>query len=491
MIIYHSAIFGISANLNGSDFRICCNYSKKQFIRIYAKTDEVQFGFGQETIRLNQVGGSITMTTFKKSLGLGMMLAAFAIAGAVPAFAQGCDDVTGYTDLYNKILENYQKPDIATKELTVATSKEYLEKFGSCPAASDGTAHPAKAGVDWVKVQLPGWEQSLKALKDGAIIEKLYAKYVAELGASKWDEAIATSKELLAVFPQDKNLNIIIPLASIGLYESYKKNDKFVDVSIQNAKIALDKMKAGEVALKDYYGIAPYIYGNKADAMSEMKFILGYMAYEKKNDQKGGLAYFYDVANSPGLKKTDPRMFVTVGLYALDQAKPVVAELTALATKLNAADEEIKKPETTEERKKELSQQKIDLDKQIIAKEGYLKAWEERALDGFVRAYKNAKDVTPAEKEYRQNIYKQITQIYESRFPTNKAGLDSYIASTVAKPMVNPTTDITPVAVPAETTTGGASAVVAKPEPSTAPARTVAATQPAATKTTAKAKPRK
>jgi hypothetical protein len=141
-----------------------------------------------------------------------------------------------------------------------------------------------------------------------------------------------------------------------------------------------------------------------------------------------------------------------------------VAELKSLSEKLNAADEEIKKTETTDERKKELSQHKIDLDKQIKVKEGYLKAWEERALDGFVRAHKNAKDVTPAEKEYRKNIYDQIAKIYESRFEKPaKDGLDTYIASTVAKPMVNPTTDVTPVAPPVETTTGGASAVVAKP----------------------------
>lgn len=422
----------------------------------------MHFSFSREIIRLNQVGGSIKMTTFKKFLGLGMMLAAIALAGAVPAFAQGCDDVNGYTDLYNKILENYQKPDLATRKLTVATAKEYLEKFGSCPAASDGTDHPAKAGIDWVKIQLPGWEKRIKDIEIADKIEKLYAKYVAELAARKWDDAIATSKELLAVFPSDKSLNIYVPLASIGLYESYNKNDKYVDVSIQNAKIVLDKYKANEESLKGSNGISPYAYASKADAISEMKFILGYMLYNKKGDKKGGLTYFYEVANSPGLKQTDPQMFVTMGIYALDQAKPVVAELTALAQKLNAADEEIKKAETTEERKKELSQLKIDLDKQITAKEGYLKAWEERALDGFVRAYKNAKDVTPAEKAYRQNIYKQIAQIYES-MSDGKKDVDSYIASTAAKPMVNPTTDVTPVAAPAESTTGGTSAVVAKP----------------------------
>jgi hypothetical protein len=222
------------------------------------------------------------MTTFKKFLGLGMMVGAFAIAGATSTYAQGCDDVDGYTNSYKKILDNYQKPEIASLELVVATSKEYLEKFGSCPAASDGTEHPAKAGVDWVKIQLPVWEKNLKARKDGARIEVLYAKYVGELGAKKWDDAIATSKELLTIFPADKSLNIYIPLASIGLYESFNKNDKYVDVSIQNAKIVLDKYKANEESLKNSHGVAPYSYATKVDAVSEMKFILGYMLYNKK-----------------------------------------------------------------------------------------------------------------------------------------------------------------------------------------------------------------
>ncbi len=384
-----------------------------------------------------------------------MMLAAIALAAAVPAFAQGCDDVDGIAALDAKIRKDY--PNKATLPAAITSGKEFLEKYGTCPTTADFST--------WLKGQIPAWE---KIVGEDALVKKretLYAKYVSELGASKWDDAIATSKELLTVFPADKSLNIYIPLASIGLYESYKKNDKHVDVSIQNAKIVLDKYKANEESLKGSNGIAPYAYASKQDAISEMKFILGYMLYNKKGDKKGGLTYFYEVANTPGLKQKDPQMFVTLGLYALDQAKPVADELTALAEKLNAADEEIKKAGTTDERKSELSRLKIDLDKQIKAKEGYLKAWEERALDGFVRAYKNAKDVTPAEKEYRKTIYGQIETIYKSRFEDEKAvGIDSYIASAFVKPMPNPTSDVTPVATePAAETTGGASAKVAKP----------------------------
>lgn len=380
-----------------------------------------------------------------------MMLAAFAIAGAVPAYAQGCDDVDGIAALDAKIREAYAK--VATLPTAITSGKEFLEKFGTCPTTADFST--------WLKGQIPDWEAKVKAAGDAKKVKELDTKFTNGLKSGTWDDSYAAGAELIAMFP-DKSVNISIPLASIGLYESYKNNDKYVDQSIKYARLSLDKIKANEASLNDSWGVAPYAYGKKEDALSEMKFILGYMLYNKKKDMKGGLTYFYEVANTPGLKQTDPRMFVTAGLYALDQAKPVVAELKALSEKLNAADEEIKKAETTDERKKELSQQKIDLDKQIRAKEGYLKAWEERALDGFVRGYKNAKDVTPLEKEYRKNIYDQIVKIYESRFD-GKKDVDSYIASTVAKPMVNPTTDVTPVAAPAETTTSGASAVIAKP----------------------------
>ena len=456
--------------------------------------------WGRESIRLKQVGGSIEMTTLKKFLGLGMMLAAFAIAGAVPAFAQGCDDVAGYTDSYTKITEGYakndeifkrtKKGDLATLKMMVSTGKDYLQKFGDCPATKDANgneiAHPAKQGVDWVKVQLPAWEKAVIEIARADDIDRLYKKYVGELGAKNWDGAIATSKELLAIFPADKSLNIYIPMAALGLYESYNKNDKFVDASIQNAKLVLDKIKGGEVALGDYWGIAPYNYGNKDDTVSEMKFILGYLLTTKKADKKGGLTYLYEVAQSPGRNKTEPRLFTTFAAYYVEQGEKVGAELKALQDKIIAADVEIKKEGTTPERITELNKLKIETNNQIVAKEPYYLAWAERAIDAYGRAISSTKGTTPAHKKYRDDLYEVIKGIYAKRFPTMD-GIDAFIAKSIAQPLPNPTTDVTPVAAPAaETTTGGAMAVVTKPAVSTAPAKPAETSQTVATKTTAK-----
>jgi hypothetical protein len=72
-------------------------------------------------------------------------------------------------------------------------------------------------------------------------------------------------------------------------------------------------------------------------------------------------------------------------------------------------------------------------------------------MDALGRAYKKAEK--PADKSLKDSLYKQIQVLYERRFPEKKDGLDTYISSTVAKPMPNPTTPVTPVVDPEPTTT--------------------------------------
>lgn len=443
------------------------------------------------------------MTTLKKFLGLGIMLAAIALAGAVPAFAQGCDDIEGHAALYGQILTNaeknnvyakqHKKGDPATLKVLGGLAKDYLQKYGECnkkvkttdPQGKETeTDHPFALNVNWVKTNAPIWEAAITTLA----VDTVYSKYAGELAASKWDEAIATSKELLRVVPKETStLDIIIPMASLGLYESYKKNDKYVDVSIQNAKLALDKMNAGETSPNKGYGISPYAYGNKDDTVSEMKFILGYLLTTKKADKKSGLTYLYEVAQSPGRNKTEPRLFTTFAAYYVEQGEKVGAELKALQDKIIAADVEIKKEGTTPERITELNKLKIETNNQIVAKEPYYLAWADRAIDAYGRAISNTKGTTPAHKKYRDDLYEVVKTIYQKRF-TTLDGIDAFIAASVAKPLPNPMTDVAPVTTPAAvTTTGGtSSAVVAKPVASTAPVKPVEPSQPVATKTAAK-----
>jgi hypothetical protein len=390
------------------------------------------------------------MKKAKKFLGIGMVLAAFVFAGSTTAAAQAaCDDVDGYTALYNKMLEVYAKTDdLAAMKSAATFGKEYLEKYGTC--------EPTKEVADWVKAQMPTWEKRIKDIEADSKVKALDAKFTAGLKASNWDDAFAAGRELSTMFP-DKSLNIVIPLGAVGLYESYKKNPKYADESLRFAKLAVEKMKAGEASINNQFGVFPYAYGNKEDAMSEMTYAIAHITYHDKGDKKAALPYYYEVAQMAGRNKTEPRVFVTVGGYYLDEAKKIADQIQPMVTEYNAE-------ATTVERK-------IELDKEIKAKEAVYKAYEERALDAFGRAHKVAKDGTAAEKQYRATLYKTLQDIYKSRFGKTD-GMDSWIATTVAKPLPNPNSEVTPVADPteADTTTSstapagnGKTATVAKP----------------------------
>jgi len=67
-------------------------------------------------------------------------------------------------------------------------------------------------------------------------------------------------------------------------------------------------------------------------------------------------------------------------------------------------------------------------------------------MEAYARAYKVAK-TDPATKAYRDSLYGKIKDLYLARFP-GKTGVDDFVASTTAKPFVDPTTPVTPIADP-------------------------------------------
>ena len=83
-------------------------------------------------------------------------------------------------------------------------------------------------------------------------------------------------------------------------------------------------------------------------------------------------------------------------------------------------------------------------------------------MDSYARAHKAYGAKTDNYSKTRKDeVYKELQALYKRRFDKD-AGLDTYMATTVAKPLPNPTTEVTPVvesdAPAATSTTGGASA---------------------------------
>ena len=390
------------------------------------------------------------------------LAAVFAGLGASAAFAQGgdaCADVDGQTAIYTKITADYQAKTVEGKKNALAAGKEFLEKYGACEALKDQ--------LDFVKPQVARLEKAIPAQLEKETLGASFTKYDAGIQGKKYDEAFAAGKEILAKQPD--NLNVLVPLGVVGLYQSYDKNYKYNDDSLRYAQQALTLLKSGkELPKKNKAGVPTagvfeFEY-TKEDAISELTYAQGYINYYAKNDHKAAIPYYYEVSQLSGRYKTEPRVFATIGSYYADEAANIGKEIADLIAKQKAA--------ATDD-------EKVALDAQIKAKIAMFNGYNERILDAYARAYTVAKSDTPANKTYKDALYKTLQETYKRRFDKTD-GLDAYVSSAVAKPLPNPTSEVTPVSdpEPAKTTSSTAPAATAAPVPT--PNKPVAATKPTA-----------
>lgn len=373
------------------------------------------------------------MKTIFRTLGMGAALAVAVGLAAVSGFAQdACSDTAAQDALQNKIRETYAKE----KPTAIEAGKQLLEKYGTCPYSKDF--------VDWLKVQLPKWEDFLVKQKDLEVRKALFARFDGGIQNKNWDEVYAAGSEIVSKYPNDAGLiNQLVPLGVIGLYQSHPsvKNYKFNDQSIRYADMAIAKLKAGDAGTKKdpktnvpVYGIYDYTF-TKEDALSELNYAKSYIAYWVKGDKKAALPLYYEVIQMPGIHKNDPYGYATIAGYYADEAGKLGTQYRDLVAQ--------RKPDNTPE-------VAAELETKIKTTEGMLKGYLDRALDAYSRAYNFTKN-DAANKQTRDGIRKTIEDLYKLRFQKPE-GIDAYIASTVAKPMPNPTTEVTPV-VEADTTT--------------------------------------
>lgn len=365
------------------------------------------------------------MKTIFRFLSLAVV---FAGLGASAAFAQdACADVDGQTALYTKVTETYNKTTIPERKIAVETGKQFLEKYGACTTL--------KEQIDFVKAQVPASEKWIAAKETGDANKALFAKYDGGVQAKNYDNAYAAGKDILAKQPD--NLNILVPLGVIGLYQSYDKNYKYNDDSLRYAQQALTLLNSGkELPKKNKAGVPTAgvfeLEYTKEEAISELTYALGYINFYAKNDKKAALPYYYQVSKLNGRYKTDPRVYATIGSYYIDDAAKLGQEIAGLIAKQKAAATEA---------------EKTTLDTEIKGKVALFNGYTERTLDAYSRAYSAAKSDTPANKTYKEGLYKIVQDLYKRRFDKTE-GVDAYVSSTVAKPLPNPTLEVTPVTDP-------------------------------------------
>lgn len=386
------------------------------------------------------------MKTIFRFLGLGVLMTTFVAVTTNVGYSQDttatpdprCADVDGQTAVYTKFTGIYNKKTVAEMETALTTGKEFLEKYGACESL--------KEQIDFVKPHVARLETDIPVEKKRLELAPLFARFDAGIGkeggifAKNADEVYVSGKEIL--IRQPDNINIIVPLAVVGLYESYRNNNKYADDSIKYAHLVLSQLKAGKDASRKnkagvpVYGVLKYEFP-KEDLINELTYAIGHLSFYAKNEKKVALPYFYELSQSASRYRDDPRVYAAIGSYFGTE----VLRLNGEVAKLIAA----QKAAPTDEAK-------FQMEPQIKSTIALLNGHAERALDAYSRAYKVAKNDTPANKTYRDELYKNLTVLYKGRFD-KVDGLDTYIASLVMKPMPNPTSEVTPVTDPEPATT--------------------------------------
>lgn len=407
------------------------------------------------------------------------MTAAFLAVGSVASYGQdSCADVDGQTAVYTKFTGLYNKRTVADMEAALAAGKEFLEKYGACESLKDQ--------VNFVRPHVERIEKQLPDVRYAQSAGPLFKRFDGGINSDNVDEILAAGRDLVALDPgRANNINILVPMGVAGLYQSYNGNNKNADETLRYARTALDKLKAGAAATKknkagaDVYGALKYEF-TKEQAVDELQYAIAHLTFYAKKDQKTALPLFYEIAQGNGRYKDDPRVYQAIGSYFGSE----VLRLNGEVAKLIA-----------EQKAKATDEEKLAMEPKIKEAIGLLNGTAERAMDYYSRAWKLAKSDTPANKTYKDSLYKDLTILYEGRF-NKKDGLVAYIDSAVAKPLPNPTSPITPVndpepttttsSVPAPATTKPAAPVSAKPA---APASAKPASAKPAAATTNSTKP--
>lgn len=389
-------------------------------------------------------------------VGLGGLLTAIVAVGAVASFAQdACADVDGQNALYqDQVLKFYKTEDPDVLQKAVDAGKQFLEKYGSCDSTKQIT--------DWLKPKVPVWEANVPKMREEIKLKGLYTKFDTGAKAKNWDDVYSSGKEILTIKPD--TLDAIIVMGSIGLDEAGKKNNKYNDDTITYAKLAIDKINSGVTSKT--FGTLGYAYNTKENAIGWMNMTIGYLMFEPKNDRKGALPYLYKATTVGGPETRDYAVpYELIGRYFLGESITLTNELKAIVASQDPKDADDVKA------KKEADYK---------AKKAVFNGYLERALDAYARAYKLAK---PDNKVYKDAMYAKFKEIYNVRFQKDD-GVDTYIASATAKPLVDPMSPVTPiedVEVKPTTDTTKTGAATPTPTPATKPGETSGVTKAAVT----------
>jgi hypothetical protein len=381
------------------------------------------------------------------------MAAVVAVVAVSGAFAQNaCDDLDAATVKYDAFIAGYQKKTEAELVPTIAAGKEFLEKWGGCESW--------KEQVAFVKPWIPRLEKILEGLKDGP----MFVAFDTAVNSDNIDGIYTNGKLILAKYPQNHNIKYVMTVATlqdVSKAVQAKTQSKYASEAAANAKSLYDGLKSGSIVLdrklKDgtpSIGVLKH-ETNKEEALSRLAYTHGFINYYGLNNKKAAVAQYYEVTQIPGYFKNYAPVYVTISDYYRDEAENIGKEIVKVTNEYNSLVDQVKKLDSTKvEEAKALDVQIKAKDVEIKAKEALYNGYVERAMDALARGHKAAKDTTPAEKTYKDALYKDLQGMYNRRFPSKPAGLNEWVTAATAKPLPDPSSTVQPISdEPATTTT--------------------------------------
>jgi tetratricopeptide (TPR) repeat protein len=383
--------------------------------------------------------------------------------GALAGVAQDpCADADGQTALGEKVRTQFTDRSLQGRKAFIETGKQFLEKYGKCA--------PSKELADWLTGALPKAEASVKTMEEGAAKDALIKRFNLGLQGKNWDEVYAAGRELVNRWP-DEYRGVVLALGSIGLDETAKtpKVTRWNDDTLRYARQAIADLDANR-DFKPSFGVAPFVYKNKEDALGWMHYTIGYILFFDKGDKQQGLNHLYRATQFNSETKSNPVVYAAIGSHYLDQVKRLAEEVTALEKKQD--------PNSAPEAQAALVEE-------IKAKVAMVNGTAEAALDAYARAHALAKaNPTMYKKDYTDGLYKTMQGLYNVRFGKTD-GMDAFIARLTAKPMPNPLNPVTPISDPEPAKVGTVNIAEPSTNATAAASRPTTPSEPAAAKTIA------
>jgi hypothetical protein len=425
------------------------------------------------------------MKTIFRYSTIAVLTAALIILGSVAIFAQDptpastdpCSDAAGATALSDKVREIFAKKDLDSLKMRIDMGKQFLEKYGNCPSQEEFSTY--------LKTNTPKWEKAYSEEKDKVGKKALLDRFDTANKNKNWDEVYASGKEIIAKYP-DEFSAVELELGSIGYDELIdRQNSKYSDQTLTYAKQSLADLEAGK-QFKPGFGIAPFVYKSKEDAVAWMNLTIGSIYFIGQKNKQAALPFLYKATLAPAASDVskNPNPYDFIGQYYFDEINKLVEQLKALH-------DDQKETDTPD-----VAKQKLDKYNALTA---MLNGTAERAMDAFARAY-----TLGTKPDYKTRMKKNVQDAYKVRFG-KETGVDEWIAGTAKKPFVDPSTPVTPItdapAAPATasapaTSTTSLPAPVKTNQPETKPgppstkttAKPTSASKPVAKKTVAKKK---